>query len=139
MVRQVAALLVLAACAGGHTTGTTPPTGSGSGSGPGSAPAPPAVIDDGAQLEPHVGQPVVARGMAGNAHIAAAVKVGSEVVYCLGLDSWPDAVSGKTVDASGKLERTNEFAAPPPGPNGEQSQGTDGDVYVLRDCKYTVR
>ncbi|HEY1558584.1 MAG TPA: hypothetical protein VGF94_27365 [Kofleriaceae bacterium] len=78
MVRQVATLLVIAACAGGHTTGPTPPA-----------------------------------------------------------ESWPDAVSGKTVSATGKLERTNEFAAPPPGPGGEHTAETAGDVYVLRDCKYT--
>lgn len=94
---------------------------------------------DAKEVEASIGKTIVVRGNAGNAKISAAVVLGKLVVYCLGVDSWPNDVAGKTVDARGKLEKTSEFTAPPPGPDDVVAAGTSGDVYVLRDCTYTPR
>jgi len=140
--RQVIAAVALAtaACCGGHETTGTTTTGPSNGSGS-AAPAPPAppVVADASHVDENLGKTVVVRGNAGNAKISAAVVVGKLVVYCLGVDSWPNDVSGKTVDAKGKLEKTSEFTAPPPGPDGVVAAGTGGDVYVLRGCTFTPR
>jgi len=56
-------------------------------------------------------------------------------IYCLGVESWPEAINGKEIVAHGTLESSHQFEAKP-GPNGEIGQGTDGPVTVLRDCAY---
>lgn len=77
------------------------------------------------------GTHVEIHGKAANAKLAAAVILTDGTpVYCLGTESWPRELDGKSVVAAGTLESTDEFAAGP----GEA--GTNGPVWVLRDCKY---
>lgn len=134
MVRRVAAaaaIAFIAACghpqttAGGAGSGTA--TGSGSGSGTGSG-----VVTDEASAKAEVGHEVDVQGTARDAKLAAAILAHGQVIYCLGLDEWPDAVSGKDIVAHGKLELTDEFTVKP----GEAKAGTNGPVYVLRACQY---
>ena len=98
----------------------------------------PSVVLDAAGARANVGKPVAVRGIARDAKIAAAVVAENLIVYCLGHASWPAELSGKSVLAHGRLEETDEFAAVH-GPGGEVSAGTDGPVWVLRDCRYELR
>ena len=99
---------------------------------------PPVVVIDSAGALANLGKQVTVEGIARNAKIAAAVVAADLVVYCLGHASWPGGLSGKPVIAHGTLERTDEFAAKR-GPGGEISAGTDGPVWVLRNCRYEPR
>jgi hypothetical protein len=99
---------------------------------------PPITVIDGASATAQIGKSVVVKGIARDAKISAVVVAGNLVVYCLGLAKWPSEVSGKSVLAHGRLEQTAEFAATR-GPGGEVSAGTDGPVWVLRDCRYEAR
>lgn len=94
-----------------------------------------AVVVDGAGAKAQAGKPVAVKGTARDAKLAAAVVASDLIVYCLGLDSWPKDVSGKPITAHGKLEETDEFTAKP-SPTGVISAGTDGPVWVLRNCEY---
>lgn len=96
---------------------------------------PPITVVDGAGAKVHVGTLVAVKGIARDAKISAVVVADNLVVYCLGLAKWPGEVSGKSVLAHGRLEQTAEFAAKR-GPGGEINPGTDGPVWVLRDCRY---
>jgi hypothetical protein len=72
------------------------------------------------------------QGTARTARLAAAVVLPDGTpVYCLGV-TWPPDVEGTPVTARGLLQATAEFAAGP----GEA--GTDGAVWVLRDCTFTA-
>lgn len=99
---------------------------------------PPIVVHDSAGAKAHMGKLVAVKGIARDAKISAAVVADKLVVYCLGQAKWPGEVSGKPVLAHGRLEQTGEFAAKR-GPGGEISAGTDGPVWVLRDCRYEAR
>jgi hypothetical protein len=123
----IAALFVIA-CSSKHNDPVSPGSGT-------PAPKPPPVVIDSASANAEAGKAVAVKGTARDAKIAAAVLAGDLVVYCVGLDSWPNEVSGKPVTAHGTLEQTTEFAAKP-GPNGEISAGTEGAVWVLRNCQY---
>ena len=98
----------------------------------------PPVVLDAAGARANVGKPVAVRGIARDAKIAAAVVAENLIVYCLVHARWPAELSGKSVLAHGRLEETDEFAAVR-GPGGEISAGTDGPVWVLRDCRYELR
>lgn len=98
----------------------------------------PVVVIDSAGAKAHVGELVAVKGIARDAKISAAVVADSLVVYCLGLAKWPGEVSGKPVLTHGRLERTAEFVAKR-GPGGAISPGTDGPVWVLRECRYEAR
>jgi hypothetical protein len=132
MVRGLVLAILIAACSsGGHgPAGPTPGSGSA-----GSAVAAPAVITDAAGIAANLGKHVALRGTARDARLSAVVMIEGSPIYCLGVDTWPAAISGKEVTAHGTLESSHQFEAKP-GPNGEISQGTDGPVTVLRDCAY---
>lgn len=71
-------------------------------------------------------------GTARTAKLAAAViLIDGTPVYCLGV-TWPAALEGKPVTATGMLEATAEFAA------GDGAAGTQGAVWVLRDCTFSA-
>lgn len=90
-----------------------------------------AVVTDGATAAAAKGRRAAATGTAGNAKLGAVVMLTDRVpIYCTPLERWPADVDGKRVTAHGKLEATDEFAA------GSDSAGTEGAVWVLRDCKY---
>ena len=98
----------------------------------------PVVVLDNAGAKAHVGKLVSVKGVARDARISAAVVTESFIVYCLGLASWPGGISGKTIVVHGRLEYTDELAAKRR-PGGEISAGTDGPVWVLRDCVSSTR
>ena len=98
----------------------------------------PVVVIDAAGVKAHVGKLVTVKGIARDAKISAAVVADNLVVYCLGLAKWPGDVSGKPVLTHGRLEHTAEFVAKR-APGGEISPGTDGPVWVLRECRYEAR
>ena len=76
-------------------------------------------------------------GVARNAKLSAVVITDQgEVIYCLEISSWPDPVDGHRVEATGKLEESGDFRVRVD-PDGAISQGTEGDITVLRGC--TVR
>jgi hypothetical protein len=127
------------ACTGGsRSNGASPPTGSAPAPVPvvasADAAAPIPVVTDQATAGDNLGKPVEVRGTAVNAKLAAAVKAGDIVVYCLGIDSWPTKLANTQVTARGTLEFTSELAADSAG--GVVSAGTTGKVYVLRACEY---
>ena len=95
----------------------------------------PVVVLDSAGAKAYVGKLVSVKGVARDARISAAVVTENFIVYCLGLARWPGGISGTPVLVHGRLEYTDEFAAKR-GPGGEISAGTDGPVWVLRDCRY---
>jgi hypothetical protein len=98
----------------------------------------PIMVVDGAGAKANMGKRVAVQGIARDAKISAAVVSDNLVVYCLGLAKWPGQAPGRLVLAHGRLEQTAEFAARR-GPEGEISPGSDGPVWVLRDCRYEAR
>lgn len=80
-----------------------------------------------------LGKPIVLTGIAGNAKISAHVESPELSVYCLNRPSWKKTLDGKRITVRGTLEYTDAFAATKK--NGEISQGTDGGVYVIRNCE----
>jgi hypothetical protein len=99
---------------------------------------PPITVGDGAGAKANMGKLVAVQGIARDAKISAAVVNGNLVVYCLGITKWPGGLSGKPVLVHGRLEQIDAFAATR-GVGGEASAGTDGPVWVLRDCRYETR
>lgn len=83
------------------------------------------------------GRTVRILGKAVNAKLAPAVD-GPILVYCLDLSPWPEAVLGKQVVVTGVIERTGQFRARTDPATGAISQGTDIDVFVLRQAKYSL-
>jgi hypothetical protein len=140
MRRALALALALAAgtamaCSSKQAEPVGPGGGAGTG-GEGSAiatpePTAPAVVTDLAGAEAAEGKAAEVHGTARDAKLGAAVVASGLVVYCLGVESWPSEVHGSAVRASGRLEQTEELAAPDP-----TSAGTAGAVWVLRDCRY---
>lgn len=81
------------------------------------------------------GKQVTVRGTAKQAKLGPVVVAADLVVYCMGMAEWPETLSNKPVTAHGLLQQTDEFAAHQD-PNGEVSAGTEGSVFVLRECGY---
>jgi hypothetical protein len=72
------------------------------------------------------------RGTARDAKLGAAVvRADRSVVYCIGIERWPAELEGHDVVVTGRLEQTDEFTA------GSGEAGTNGPVWVLRDCKFS--
>ena len=93
-------------------------------------------IHDAEGAKAQAGKDVAVAGTARDAKLAAAIVAeGDLIVYCLGVNSWPNAVSGRPIVARGKLEQTDELVAKR-SPGGEVSAGTAGPVWVLRGCQY---
>jgi hypothetical protein len=130
-------LVLLAAACSAHGTPVEPAPGSGASPTGSSVPPPPPVsIRDADGAKAQLGKEVTLAGTARDAKISAVVVAdGNFIVYCLGLDSWPDEISGKAVVAHGTIEQTDEFTARS-GSNGEVGEGTSGPVWVLRNCTY---
>jgi hypothetical protein len=89
-----------------------------------------AKVTDTATAKAAAGTQTQVAGTARSAKLAAViVLVDGTPVYCLELASWPIDLEGATVVAEGTLETTEQFAA------GAGEAGTNGAVWVLRDCK----
>lgn len=92
------------------------------------------VVSDMASAKGHAGEVVEVKGTAGNAMLGLAIAVDGGPIYCMAAGSpseWPAELVGKPVIARGTLEQTDEFTAKQP-----TEQGTNGQVFVLRDCDY---
>lgn len=127
-MRFLIASLLLVGCA---PSGPAPVTGPGP-----SPPAPVAAASQPASARCESKQPAAlgpARlcGRAENAKGGAVLLLDDgAVVYLLGLESWPDPLHRKRVEASGRFGRKKLF--PDPAPAGaEQTQGAFGDQLVL--------
>ena len=80
-----------------------------------------------------VGRQVRVEGTARNAKLSGVVVAEGFHLYCLDrADGWSEALAGKRVAATGTIEFTEEFAATSEG--GAVSAGTDGGVFVVRNC-----
>ncbi len=97
----------------------------------------PLVVGEEGGVKDAVGQVAVFEGKAVNAKLGAAVDSDQGVVYCLGMDAWPDDVVGEDVSVKGRLERTDQFKAEV-AEDGAISQGTAGGDLVLHDVSYDV-
>ena len=132
-------VLLLAACAASSQQPTAPAGGAASTAPraveqPMAAQTPP-VITDPAQLEGAVGQQVELVGTARRAKISAVVLVGQAPVYCTALTSWPEALLGRRVRATGRLTRTDRYKAAIDDA-GAISQGSAGGDLVLEGCSH---
>lgn len=134
-MRLVLVALLATACSARHGEPTTGPgSGSAAGTAAGSsegAPAAPAIVTDADGAKANAGKRVAVQGTARDAKLGGVILTNGLVVYCLGVESWPSDVHGKPVTGRGKLEETTEFAAPD-----DESAGTQGPVWVLRECEY---
>ena len=110
----------------------------GGGTGPsGTAPAPAgsgAPVSDADSARAALGKTVRVAGTALNAKLGPVVTTGGLVIYCFGRQEWSAAQVGTQVVVTGTLEQTDEFKAQV-GPEGEQTAGTGGNDWVIRDCR----
>lgn len=120
----ILALLVagLAACA------TTPPV-----TDMPDATSEPILITSSSDADP--GQVVRFVGVAYDAKLSAIVVSDHFSLYCIELDEWPAEVNGQTVEVTGRLERTDQYAATV-NALGEISQGTSGGDWVLHGVEW---
>ncbi|HTE55953.1 MAG TPA: hypothetical protein VK698_34105 [Kofleriaceae bacterium] len=118
-MRWALAVALLAACHGGG--------------GGGSSSSGAVAVGDVAGARAALGKAVVVVGTAQMAKLGPIVQSGDLVVYCIDLDPWPDALTGKRVTARGTLDFTQEYDARR-SPGGVISAGTSGGVFVLRGC-----
>jgi len=143
-------LLLMFACKSAGTGDPAPPAGSGSPAAaePTAEATPPSALASTAhqatptvtaagQLQGALGKRVHLVGRADNAKISAVVLVGAAPIYCLGVDSWPDAVRGKLVRATGRLTRTDRYKVRVDDA-GAISQGSAGGDLVLQGCSFKV-
>ncbi|MDP6959739.1 MAG: hypothetical protein QF645_13115 [Planctomycetota bacterium] len=86
---------------------------------------------------PPLGQVVRVKGVAVNTKLSAAIQTNSMLFYCIEIPEWPEDVAGRTVDASGRLEKTDQFKART-GAAGERSAGTAGGDFLLRSISWQV-
>jgi hypothetical protein len=120
----------LFACAGssdGGGGGTSP-----SATAPATSGAPTVTDSDSAKAS--IGKSVRVAGTALNAKLGPVVSTGGLVIYCFGRQEWSANQVGTQVAVSGTLEQTDEFKAEV-GEDGEQTAGTGGRDYLIRDCK----
>ncbi len=98
-------------------------------------PASEAVV--GPSLSAKVGQNVVLDGTARNAKAGAVVVVEPDEspVYLSGLTEWPEGLDGKKVRVEGTLTE-QKWIPDPVAPNGEISQGAEGNQWVLEASKW---
>jgi len=89
-----------------------------------------AKVTDTATAKAATGTQTTVSGTARTAKIAAVIVLTDGTpVYCLELEKWPVELEGAPIVAEGTLETTEQFAA------GPGAAGTNGPVWVLRDCK----
>jgi hypothetical protein len=92
-------------------------------------------VDDAAGVTASLGTRVQVRGIAQDDKLSAVVEAKGVTVYCLDLERWPADRIGKLAVIEGTVERTEEFAARPARPpDGLESQGTSGAIFVIRRC-----
>ena len=104
------------------------------------APTGPALprVSDSDSAKTSVGKNVRVDGTALNAKLGPVVSTGGLVIYCFGKQEWSGNEVGQPVVVTGTLEQTDEFKAEV-GPDGEQTAGTGGRDWVIRDCKVESR
>ena len=83
-----------------------------------------------------VGTRVELTGIAENGKGGALLLVGGSHIYLRKLDSWPMGQRGKQVVVKGILKSLKLIPSPVRGPNGEISQGAEGDQWVLDDATF---
>jgi len=96
-------------------------------------PETPILITSSSDAEP--GQLVRFVGVAYDAKLSAIVVSDSFSLYCIELDEWPGEVNGQTVEVTGRLEVTDQYAATV-NAKGEISQGTSGGDWLLRGVEW---
>lgn len=124
------AFALLVAC------GSASDSGGGGGTTPSATePAGPALprVTDSDSAKASVGQKVRVTGAALNAKLGPVVSTGGLVIYCFGRQEWSADQVGQQMSVTGTLEQTDEFKAEV-GPDGEQTAGTGGRDWVIRDC-----
>jgi hypothetical protein len=126
---------LLAACASAGDSG-----GGGTIRPDNAAPAGPSLprVSDSDSARAAVGKKVRVSGTALNAKLGPVVSTGGLVIYCFGKQEWSGDEVGQPVVVSGTLEQTDEFKAEV-GPGGEQTAGTGGRDWVIRDCRIEGR
>lgn len=100
-------------------------------------PQTPTTIVYGDDARANVGEQVRFVGVAYDAKLGAIVVTDSFSVYCIELDEWPMGITGQTVEVTGRLERTDQFAATV-NAKGEISQGTAGGDWLLHGVQWQV-
>ncbi len=98
-----------------------------------SEPETPVLITSSSDASP--GQLVRFVGVAHDAKLSAIVVSDSFSVYCIELDEWPGQVNGRTVEVTGRLEVTDQYAATV-NAKGEISQGTSGGDWLLTGVEW---
>jgi hypothetical protein len=93
------------------------------------------VVSDAAGAAAQAGHEVLVQGIARSARLGAVVVNEDLHVYCLALGRWPAQAIGQPVVVRGRLELSSEFVAPEDG----TAAGTEGPVWVLRDCRQEPR
>lgn len=96
------------------------------------------LVTDSESAKAAIGKMVRVAGTALNAKLGPVVSTGGLVVYCFGRQEWRADQLGNPVEVTGTLEQTDEFKAEV-GPDGEQTAGTGGRDWVIRDCKVEGR
>lgn len=92
------------------------------------------LVTDSDTAKAAIGKTVRVAGTALNAKLGPVVSTGGLVIYCFGRQEWRADQLGNPIEVTGTLEQTDEFKAEV-GPDGEQTAGTGGRDYVIRDCK----
>jgi hypothetical protein len=127
MRAAIAAILVVAAAACWRDT---PATHASVAAVPEAPPSRAQVVTDVASAQAAIGTKATVSGTARTAKLAAVVVLADGTpVYCLELERWPAEQEGAPVTADGTLETTDDFVASP------GAAGTNGPVWVLRNCK----
>lgn len=80
---------------------------------------------------------VTVRGTAQNAKAGAVIGgADPDPIYIAGLDRWPDAMTGKSVTATGVLSLEEYIPRAKVSPEGLHGAGGDGEQSVLRDARW---
>ena len=121
------------ACAG-SSDGGGGASGSPSGPSSGSPRDGKPLVTDSDSAKAAIGKAVRVTGTALNAKLGPVVSTGGLVIYCFGKQEWSADEVGKQIAVTGTLEQTDEFKAQV-GPDGEQTAGTGGRDWLIRDCR----
>ena len=84
-----------------------------------------------------IGKTVRVTGTALNAKLGPVVSTGGLVIYCFGKQEWSEEL-GNRITVTGILEQTDELRAEV-GPDGEQTAGTGGRDWLIRDCRVSAK
>ncbi|HEY0255007.1 MAG TPA: hypothetical protein VGC41_25950, partial [Kofleriaceae bacterium] len=92
---------------------------------------PAATLSTDAEAHASIGKSVTVVGRAGNAKLGAIVEAGELVVYCRGMEAWPEKLVGTTVTVTGTLVQDHSYEVQP----GAMTQGTNGPIWALQTCQ----